>query len=173
MPICTHTTDACGCIFPNCSQPSFIPNLIRLHCSGPAVNHNVWKLSSTLRLADSPGHPREVNGFIGEIHISMRLKQHSCRWACPSSLVLPSGGNNPFNFLFQITKSPPLEEKRYQLPLSQQNATNTLVTGTNSWPQDQGNDLSWEQEDCNQEEGRCPNSILLPICHHPRSRVST
>ena len=92
----------------------------------------------------------------------MRLKQHNCRWACPSSLVLPSGGNNPFNFLFQITKSPPLEEKRYQLPLSQQNATITLVSGSNSWPQDQGNDLSWVPGRLQPGRGQMPKLHLAP-----------
>ena len=92
----------------------------------------------------------------------MRLKQHNCHWACPSSLVLPSGGNNPFNFLFQITKSPPLEEKCYQLPLSQQTATNTLVSGTNNWPQDQGNDLSWVPGRLQPGRGQMPKLHLAP-----------
>lgn len=114
-----------------------------------------------------PGHPQELNGSVGEIHTPMRLKKQNCHWACPSSLVLPSGSSNPFNVLSQITKSPPLEEKGYQPPLRRQSATNTLVTGPNSWLQDRCNDLYWVPGRLHPGRGQIPSlhpEPLLPTC---------
>lgn len=79
--------DACGCISPNCSRSGFIPNLIRLCCSGPKGNHNHFKAwSRPVSPRQSPGNPRAPDGLVTrEIHTSTRPKQHTYRRACPSS----------------------------------------------------------------------------------------
>lgn len=111
-----------------------------------------------------------MDWVIGEIRISMRLNLQNCCWACPSSLVLPSGSNNPFNFLSQITTSLALEKKCCQSPLSQQNSTNTLVTEPTRWLQDGCNDLSWVPGRLHPGRGLISNlqpGPLVPICCDP------
>lgn len=95
-----HTPDACGASSKLQSVRSYTrldqAPLIRAKASHK--HFNAWL---SLCLSDRPPamHKNWMDWLIGEIHISMRLHLQNCCWACPSSLVLPSGNNNPFQLL--------------------------------------------------------------------------
>lgn len=53
-----HTHNRCvWAHLPKLQSTNFTPDLIGVHCSGPAVSHNVRKPSFALRLTDSPQPP--------------------------------------------------------------------------------------------------------------------
>lgn len=118
------------------SPQSAVSQVLYQTSSGSAVQGqkpttNISNPGLTLCLLESPlaTQKRWMDWVIGEIRTSVRPKQHNCRSACPSFLLLPSGSNNPFNFLSQTTKSPPREDKCHQSPLRQQNSTGCPVVG--------------------------------------------
>lgn len=166
-----HTPDACGASS-KLQSVRFYTTLDQAPLIRAKASHKHFNAWLTLCLSDRPPatHKNWMDWVIGEIHTSMRLNLQNCCWACPSSLVLPSGSNNPFNFLSQITTSLALEKKCCQPPLSQQNSTNTLVTEPTRWLQDRCNDPSWVPGRLHPGRGLISNlhpGPLVPICHDP------